>query len=83
MALIALARGWIPFYWLLRCTVPQFSVARQKVLVPVIACLFVNTAYQWFCYLSIAILYHIVHTFALVNATSADVLAKSPPKTPI
>ena len=37
MALIALARGWISLYWLLRCTIPQLSVARQKVLVPFIA----------------------------------------------
>ena len=39
------------------------------------------TDYQWFSYLSIVI--YIVHTCALVNATSADLLAKSPPKTPI
>ena len=37
MALIALARGWISLYWLLRCTVPQLSIARRKVLVPFIA----------------------------------------------
>jgi hypothetical protein len=37
LALIALARGWISLYWLLRCTVPQLSIAGRKVLVPFIA----------------------------------------------
>jgi hypothetical protein len=41
LALIALARGWISLYWLLRCTVPQLSVAELKVLVPFIAFCFI------------------------------------------